>query len=396
LIVILVGFMAGTVAGEASQPQPAIGFSEPLTVSEPEGSDSVQQDSTIEMDHVRVAVRASKTQVTPGERVQVSYDGVAFNTNPDPLDILIIADIPSGVTVSGMRAEGCNPQCPISDEQLQPGDRLPPGSFTITPQESGTHTIELRTSYTLPGESGKIHNATTALTVSAKEPTSPPGITDRIGSALMLLELGSPFSIFVVTVTLFILVLVLSRLVSEESERLVIGIAGLVLISGIAIAGIGAVNITPDTTAQPSSEVPTTESEKSEYEDMKYQTTGFPEQRCGVTKKEYANVLEIKETKLGWISADENLHIYNIKTEQQIETLECEPPNSDSTEESGLQYITRTDKFPETKCGVSKRELAEDLDIDPTLLGWIKESDGDLRMYNINTDNSLTTLNCKS
>jgi len=187
LVIVLVGLIIGPVAGDRLSGQPDGQLSERQGAPVTGVLDSVQQNGTIAMEHVQVAVRASETQVNPGEQVTISYDGVAYTSNPEPIRLQLIALVPSGVTVSNMKAEGCNPQCPITDDELQPGDRLSPGSFTITPQDLGDHSIQLRAIYTFANGSTNNWNAMTVLTISVKEsvtPTPEPGAGEKIENLL--------------------------------------------------------------------------------------------------------------------------------------------------------------------------------------------------------------------
>jgi len=170
LIVLLVGLVVGPVAGEQTWVQSDMHSSETWRASV---SELVQQNGTIAMEHVQVAIRASDLEAAPGERVTVSYDGVAFTSNPTSIRLQLIAVIPSGVSVSNMQAEGCNPQCPVTDNEIEPGDRLQPGSFTISATEEGEYPILIRVVYTLNNGNNQSWTQIRELSLSVQKDSSP-------------------------------------------------------------------------------------------------------------------------------------------------------------------------------------------------------------------------------
>ncbi|WP_318566954.1 hypothetical protein [Salinigranum marinum] len=82
-----------------------------------------------------------------------------------------------------MQAEGCNPQCPVTNNELQPGDRLRPGSFTLTADEEGSYPILIRVVYTLNNGDNRSWTRVQDISLSVQD-DSPPTLVERISGVL--------------------------------------------------------------------------------------------------------------------------------------------------------------------------------------------------------------------
>lgn len=193
-----------------------------------------EQPIDVETDELELHLQAQNTQIDHDETSIFTFSASNYVTNEEELTIQLIIQAPSGSNVfstSGVE-EGSSSQF-TTTTKLDPGeqDSL---RIQVDPSEPGEHTITGQAIYYF-GDNQDAGEGTEA-TIQIEQTPPPPSATDQLLTSLP--DLSPPLTIFALAIVFFIIVLIIIRPDSGETQSLTIKVASVVLILSLVLSGV--------------------------------------------------------------------------------------------------------------------------------------------------------------